>query len=105
MTKRYMFRHPAEQWTAMVNHDLEHSGDQDWVLRTRGDTLLGIVSASYKKFDKREVVKAPIENLGEEAKVRRHHVDERFFFVRIVRTFGRQGASSVLSFSTWGGSE
>ncbi len=42
---------------------------------------------------------------SEEAKVRRHHVDGRFFFVRIVHAFGRQGASSVLSLSTWGGSE
>ncbi len=81
-TKRYMFRHPPEQWVAMVNHDLQHSGDQEWVLRTRGDNLLGIVSSSYKKFDNREVVRALIENLGEGTKVHRHHLDDRFFYVR-----------------------
>lgn len=81
-TKRYMFRHPPEQWISMVNHDLQHSGDQEWVLRTRGDSLLGIVSSSYKKFDNREVVRAMIENLGEGTKIHRHHLDDRFFFVR-----------------------
>ena len=81
-TKRYMFRHPPEQWVPLVNHDLQHSGDQDWILRTRGSELLGVVSANYKKFDNREVVQALISNLGEKTRIHRHHLDDRFFYVR-----------------------
>ena len=81
-TKRYLFRHPPEQWVPLVNHDLRHSGDQDWILRTRGSELLGVVSGNYKKFDNREVVRALISNLGEKTRIHRHHLDDRFFFIR-----------------------
>ncbi len=80
-TARYMFRHPTEQWAAMINHDLERS-DQAWVLRTREDRILGVVTDSYQKFDNQQVVRALISNLGEETKIHRHHLDDRFFYVR-----------------------
>jgi len=35
-----------EVWLKMLNRDLEES-DQQWVLRTWGSQLLGVVSAKY----------------------------------------------------------
>lgn len=80
-TKRYLFRHPTPQWVEMVNYDLAHSS-QDWVLRTRGEEILGVVSRNYRKFDNRQVVEALISNLGGETPIHRYHLDDRFFYVR-----------------------
>ena len=81
-TKGYMFRHPPHYWIPMLNYDLRRSGGQEWILRTREERLLGVVSSNYKKFDNREVVRALIENLGGETKIHRFHLDDRFFYVK-----------------------
>ncbi len=80
-TKRYLFRHPPRQWVEMVNFDLAHSS-QDWVLRTRGEEILGVVSRNYRKFDNREVVEALISNLGGSTPIHRYHLDDRFCYIR-----------------------
>jgi|GEM_PF-4917413 len=80
-SKRYMHRHPIAQWSEMINYDLRHS-NQELMLRTRGDEVLGVVSANYRKFDNIDVVRALIDNLGGDTQIHRHHLDDRFFYVR-----------------------
>jgi hypothetical protein len=81
-TKRYMQGHPIDQWAEMLNYDLSHS-DQEWVLRTREDEILGVVSGKYyRKFNNIDVVRALIDTLGENTPIHRHHLDDRFFYVR-----------------------
>jgi len=85
-TKRYLFRHPSDQWIELVNYDLRHS-NLDLILRTRHDDLLGVVSGNYRKFDNREVLKALVENLGD-MPVHRYHLDDRFLYMRILYPSG-----------------
>lgn len=81
-TKRYLHSLPVDQWSRLVNTDLQNS-DQKWVLRTRGSELLGVVSANhYRAYNNSEVVKALIQNLGCETPVHRFHLNDRLFFVR-----------------------
>ncbi len=82
VTKRYVMNgRPVEDWSKMINHDLARS-DQEWILRTRGNQLLGIVSTKYRAYNNRDAVKGLIENLGGETPVHRYFLSDRMFFVR-----------------------
>jgi len=85
-TKRYLFRHPSEQWIELVNYDLRHSS-LDLILRTRHEVLLGVVSKNYRKFDNGEVMKALIDTL-DDMPIHRYHLDDRFLYMRILYPTG-----------------
>lgn len=82
VTKRYVMNaRPVEDWSKMINHDLARS-DQEWILRTRGSQLLGIVSTKYRAYGNGLAVRALIENLGGETPVHRYFLSDRMFVVR-----------------------
>ena len=82
VSKRYLMngREPAV-WSRMLNRDLGES-DQQWVLRTRDNVLLGVVSTKYRAYNNRDAVKGLIENLGGETPVHRYFLSDRMFVAR-----------------------
>lgn len=83
-TKTYMMNHPTELWSQMVNIDLANLGNKKWVLRTRDNTILGVVTKIYKVFNNSDVVRALQENIGTDHHVHRFYLDDKLFYSKIL---------------------